>query len=69
MRKAAGELRGDLARREIGDLDIVEACDGAAVVAGAAGLRQLEPGAGEEGRLAASPRDRAVMSLLVDQAA
>ena len=39
----------DLARREIGDLDIVEAGDGAAIVARAARLGQRKPGAGEEG--------------------
>ena len=48
MHAAARELCCDLARREISDLDIVEAGDGAAIVAGAAGLRQGQPGAGEE---------------------
>jgi hypothetical protein len=36
MRRAARQLRSDLARREIGDLDIVEPGDGAAIVARAA---------------------------------
>ena len=49
MDHAARQLRGDLARREIGDLDIVEARDGAAIVAGAAWLGQRQSGAGEEG--------------------
>ena len=40
MHHAARQLRGDFARREIGDLDIVEAGDGAAIVARAARLRQ-----------------------------
>ena len=42
MHRAARQLRGDLARREIGDLDIVEAVDGAAIVAGAARLCQRQ---------------------------
>ena len=40
MHRAARKLRGDLARREIGDLDIVEAHHGAAIFAGAARLRR-----------------------------
>src|SRR5439155_4906030 len=49
MRHAARQLRGDLAGREIGDLDIVEARDRAAIVARATGLRQLESCTGEKG--------------------
>ena len=49
MHRAARQLRGDLARREIGDLDIVDAHDGAAVFAGAAGLGQRKASAAEEG--------------------
>ena len=49
MHRAAREIRRDFARREIGDLDIVEAGNGAAVVARAAGFRQHQAGAGEEG--------------------
>src|SRR5579862_2699848 len=45
---AARQLRGDLACREIGDLDIVEAHDGAAIFARAARLCQGEPGMREE---------------------
>ena len=48
MHHAARELRGDLARREIGDLDIVEAGDGAAIIACAARLGERKPGAREE---------------------
>ena len=48
MHHAARELRGDLARREIGDLDIVEARDGAAIVARAARLCQRKARAREE---------------------
>ena len=48
MHRAARELGGDLARREIGDLDIVEAGDGAAIVARAARFGQRKAGAGEE---------------------
>ncbi len=40
MDRAARQLRGDLAGREIGDLDIVEAGDGAAIIARAARLRR-----------------------------
>ena len=49
MHRAARQLRGNLARREIGDLDIVEPGDGAAIVAGAARFRQRKSGAGEKG--------------------
>ena len=48
MHHAARQLRGDLARGEIGDLDIVEAGDGAAIVARAARLCQRQPGAREK---------------------
>src|SRR5712691_11213852 len=48
MYRAARQLRGNLARREIGDLDIVEPRDGAAIVPGAAWLRQRQSGAREE---------------------
>ncbi len=48
MHRAARQLRGDLARRQIGDLDIVEPVDGAAIVAGAARLGQSEAGMREE---------------------
>src|SRR5476649_2585150 len=48
MYRAARQLRGNLARREIGDLDIVEPADGAAIVAGAARLCQRQSGAREE---------------------
>jgi hypothetical protein len=48
MHRAARQLRGDLARREIGDLDIVEPGDGAAIVARAARLDQRKAGAREE---------------------
>src|SRR5262249_25900271 len=44
MHRAARELRGDLAGGEIGDLDIVEAHDGAAIFAGAP--RYCDPKAG-----------------------
>ena len=49
MRVALGEAGGDLGGREIGDFRALEAGDGAAIVARAATLRQLEAGAGEEG--------------------
>ena len=49
MHRAARQLRGDLARRQIGDLDIVEPVDGAAIVAGAARLGQRKSGPREEG--------------------
>ena len=48
MHRAARQLRGDFARREIGDLDIVEPADGAAIVASAAWLGQPQSSAGEE---------------------
>ena len=48
MHRATRQLRGDLARREIGDLDIVEPADGAAIVASAAWLGQPQSSAGEE---------------------
>ena len=48
MYRAARQLRGDLAGREIGDLDIVEPVDGAAIVAGAARLASVKAGAREE---------------------
>ena len=43
------QLPGDLARREIGDLDMVEPVDGAAIVADPARFCQRKSGAGEEG--------------------
>ncbi len=46
---AARELSGDLAGREIGDLDIVETGNGAAIFAGAARLGQRQVGLREEG--------------------
>ena len=49
MHGAGGKLRGDFGGRKIGDLDAVEAGDGAAIVARAARLDQRKPGAGEEG--------------------
>ena len=49
MHRAARQLSGDVACRQIGDLDIVEACNGAAIIARATRLRQRETGAGEEG--------------------
>ena len=48
MHHAARQLRSDFARGEIGDLDIVEAGNGAAIVARAARLRQREPCAREK---------------------
>ena len=48
MHRALAELRGDFGGGQIGDLDAVEACDGAAIVAGAARLDEFEAGAGEE---------------------
>src|SRR5436190_11144585 len=42
MRRALHQLRGDVGRREIGDLDIVKANDGAAVFTRAAWLHQVE---------------------------
>ena len=48
MDRAPRKLRGDFARRQIGDLDIVQSIDGAAVVARAARLGQRKSGAGEE---------------------
>ena len=42
MHGALAELRGDFRRREIGDLDAVEAGDGAAIVARAARLDEFE---------------------------
>jgi hypothetical protein len=48
MHRAARQLRGDLAGRQIGDLDIVEPVDGAAIVAGATRFCQTETGAGKE---------------------
>ena len=49
MRFALCEPAGDFGSREIADLRAVEPGDGAAIVAGAATLRQFESGAGEEG--------------------
>ena len=49
MHGAGRELRGDFGGRQIGDLDAVEAGDGAAIVARAARLDQIEPRAREEG--------------------
>ena len=49
MHGAGRELRGDLGGRQIGDLDAVEPGDGAAIVARAARLDQVEAGAREEG--------------------
>ena len=48
MDHAARQLPGDLARREIRDLDTVEPGDGAAIVARTARLCQCKSGAGEE---------------------
>ncbi len=45
---ALRELGGDLGGRQIGDLDAVEAGNGAAVIARAAGLDEFEPGPGEK---------------------
>ena len=42
------ELRGDFGGGEIGDLDAVEAGDGAAIIARAARLDEFEPGAREK---------------------
>ena len=50
MRRAGGELADDLGRGDIGDLDARQAGDRAAIVARAAPLHELEPGAGEERR-------------------
>ncbi len=49
MHGAGGELRRDFRRRQISDLDAVEAGDGAAIVARAARLDQRKPRAREEG--------------------
>src|SRR5205823_3291304 len=49
MHRAAGQLRGDLARRKVGDLDVVEADDAATIVTRAARLRQRKSCAREEG--------------------
>jgi len=48
MDHATRQLPGDFARREIGDLDIVEPGDGAAIVPRAARFCQCKSGAGEE---------------------
>src|SRR4029079_19552017 len=48
MHHAARELRGDLAGRQIGDLDIVEAGNRAAIIACAARLGERKPGAREK---------------------
>ena len=48
VHRAARQLRGDLARREIGNLDVVEAHDRAAIFTGAARLRERKPGMREE---------------------
>lgn len=48
MHHAARKLGSDLARREIGDLDMVEARDGAAIVARAARFCQRQPGVRKE---------------------
>ena len=48
MHRALRELRGDFGGREISDLDAVEAGNGAAIIARAARLDQLEPGAREK---------------------
>ena len=48
MHRAARQLRGDFAGRQIGDLDIVEAGDGAAIIARAARLCQRQAGAREK---------------------
>ena len=48
MHCAARKLRGDLARRQIGDLDMVVAHHGAAIFALPPRLGEREPGAGEE---------------------
>ena len=46
--RALRELRGDLGRGQVGDLDIVELGDRAAIVARAARLHQCQSGAREE---------------------
>src|SRR5581483_2204125 len=48
MHRAARKLRGDLARRQIGDLDIVVAHHGAAIFTLPPGFRERETRAGEE---------------------
>ncbi len=48
MHGATRQIGGDLAGRQIGDLDIVEPGNGAAIVTGAAGLGQVQAGAREE---------------------
>ena len=49
MHRALRQQVGDLGGREVGDLDAGKVGDGAAIVARAARLDQLEPGAREEG--------------------
>src|SRR5712691_1220533 len=49
MYRALRQQLDDLGGREVGHLDAGKVGDGAAVVAGAARLDQLEPGACEEG--------------------
>ena len=46
---SGGKQADDLGGRDIGDLDAVDAFERAAIIAGAAPLRELQPGAGEEG--------------------
>ncbi len=48
MRGSRGKLADDLGRRDIGDLDARQPGDGAAIVARAPPLHELEPGASEE---------------------
>src|SRR5262249_61983867 len=48
MDGALGELRRDLGGRQVGDLDALDARNGAAVVARAARLHEDEAGAGKE---------------------
>ena len=48
MGGALAELLGDLGGGQISHFDAVEACDGAAIVAGAARLDEIEAGAGEK---------------------
>src|SRR5947208_6420297 len=48
MDRAARQLRGDLACRKIGDLDIFDSGNGAAIVARAAWLGQRKSGTREE---------------------
>ena len=50
MDGAGGELADDLGSREIGDFDARQVGDGAAIVARAASLHELQAGAGEERR-------------------